>query len=188
MGTSFIGKHIKLIEFFVVDVLEYYNWFAPMPKAVAAVSFVCDALPSACLFVKNKILHLNMTVDNLERFDVFISNEPSGQSYRTFIYYIQQSVSGRTALYDYGKIKNKQLYGSTEAPLVPFENYTLPTALMSGALDHMAPPADVSWIADQLGDNIVFKKQYNNDHFTFALGKDMTFFSVDAVDLLKEYN
>ena len=59
---------------------------------------------------------------------------------------------------------------------------------MSGALDHMAPPADVSWIADQLGDNIVFNKQYNNDHFTFALGKDMTFFSVDAVDLLKEYN
>ena len=148
LGKSFIGDHIKLIEFFVVDVLEYYNWFAPMPKAVALVSFVCDVVPSACVFVKSKILHLNMTVDNLERFDVFISNEPSGQSYRTFMYYTQWSNSGRTALYDYGKIKNMQVYGSAEAPLVPYENYTLPTALMSGSLDHMASPADVSWVAN----------------------------------------
>lgn len=77
-GPSFIQKHLGLIKFVVVDILHYYNWFAPMPKAVALVDFVCDLSPSACLFVKNKLLHLNLNVDNGERFDVFLSNEPSG--------------------------------------------------------------------------------------------------------------
>ena len=78
-------NHLKLVEFVVVDVLKYYNWFAPMPQAVELVDLVCDTLPSVCMWVKSKLIHSD--VDNLERFDVFLSNEPSGQSYRTFIYY-----------------------------------------------------------------------------------------------------
>ena len=31
MGKTWLTDRIKLIEFVVVDVLKYYNWFAPMP-------------------------------------------------------------------------------------------------------------------------------------------------------------
>ena len=44
--------------------------------------------------------------------------------------------TGRCALYDYGKLKNQVVYGAAEPPLVPFENYSIPTALFSGDLDH----------------------------------------------------
>ena len=98
------------------------------------------------------------------------------------------SATNRTALYDYGKVKNMKVYGTALPPLVPFEDYNIPTALLSGSLDHMATPTDVAWISEQLGDKVVFQKQYLMDHFTFALGKDMSFFSVDAVNLLNEYN
>lgn len=83
---GWIANHIKLIEFVVVDILQYYNWFAPMPRAVAIVDTVCGILPSVCLAVKGKLHLLNHDVDNMERFGVFLSNEPSGQSYRTFVY------------------------------------------------------------------------------------------------------
>ena len=94
----------------------------------------------------------------------------------------------RVALYDYGKIKNLKLYGTAEPPLVPLEQYDIPTAFFSGDIDHQSVPADVAWLAEQLGDNIVFNQQYHMDHFSFMLAKDMTFFSEDAVNLLKQYN
>ena len=57
-----------------------------MPVAVHLVDTVCDILPSVCVWLKKKIV--NSPTDNFERFDVFLSNEPSGAGYRTWIYYM----------------------------------------------------------------------------------------------------
>ena len=96
-------------------------------------------------------------------------------------------VSNRYALYDYGR-KNKEIYGQDEAPLVPIENYKIPTALFSGDLDTLAVPIDVEWTKQQLGDNVVFSKQYHLNHAAFCIANDMSFFSVDAINLLAQYN
>ena len=90
---------------------------------------------------------------------------------------------GRYSLYDYGKRKNKQIYGTDEAPLVPIENLNIPVGLFSGDLDHLADAVDVAFISNKLGDNVVFQKQYHLDHFSFAIAKDMSFFD-DAIKLL----
>ena len=55
-------------------------------------------------------------------------------------------VSKKMALYDWGKKKNKEIYGQDEPPLVPIEDYNVPTAMMSGDLDGLAVPTDVEWI------------------------------------------
>jgi len=41
-------------------------------------------------------------------------------------------------------------------PLVPIENYKVPTALFSGDMDGLATPEDVAWLSEQLGDKVVF--------------------------------
>ena len=41
---------------------------------------------------------------------------------------------------------NMKIYGSKLAPLVPVENYKVPTVLMSGDKDPLADPIDVNWI------------------------------------------
>ena len=102
-----------------------------------------------------KLLHHD-GVDNFERFTVFMSNEPSGQSYRTFVYYAQMMNDGRYSLYDYGKRKNKQIYGTEQAPLVPIEDLDIPVGLFSGDLDRLADPEDVAFISQKLGDKVVF--------------------------------
>ena len=109
MGKSFLTEHLRILQLLVVDILQYYNWFAPMPAAVELVVTACDIVPGVCNWLKQRFIH--STTDSFERFDVFLSNEPSGAGYRTWIYYMQQRHSGRVQLYDYGKIKNIKKYG-----------------------------------------------------------------------------
>ena len=81
-----------------------------------------------------------------------------------------------------------EVYGQKEPKPVPIENYKIPTAIMSGDVDSLAQPADVAWMIETLGDNVIFEKQYHANHGSFCLALDMTFFSVDALNLLQKYN
>ena len=125
---------------------------------------------------------------NMDRLDTAASIVPSGQSYRTFVYYAQMMNDDRFSLYDYGESMNMKIYGSKLAPLVPIEDYKVPTVLMSGDKDPLADPIDVNWITQQLGSNVVFAKEYHLNHTGFVMANDMTFFSKDAVEQLHKFN
>ena len=125
---------------------------------------------------------------NTSRFHAALTWLPAGSGWRTWVYYYQMIASKRYSLYDYGARRNRKIYGQDEAPLVPIENYEIPTAMMSGDIDSLAVPKDVEWITETLGDNVIFSKQYHLNHGAFAIANDMSFFSVDAVDLLHQYN
>ena len=58
---------------------------------------------------------------------------------------------------------------------------------MGGTSDELADPTDVDWLAKELKEHVIFYKQYNMGHMTFAIGKDMSFFNVDALNILKQY-
>ena len=119
-----------------------------MPRAVELVAVLCNIIPDVCMLA-DSYLQLDGSVDNWQkRFDVFISNEPSGQSYRTFLYYSQIADSARYELYDYGLEKNLEVYNRPNPPLIPIEDYNVPTALLSGDLDELADQADVAWISE----------------------------------------
>ena len=113
MPTTPLTYHSNMLEFIMVDMFHYYNWFAPMPKVVAFVDVICDKWTFICNNIRDMLDIFWRDINNGERFDMFLSNEPSGQSYRTFIYHMQVKAANRTQLYDYGKIKNVQVYGST---------------------------------------------------------------------------
>ena len=88
-------------------------------------------------------------IDNIERFEMAAADLPAGQSYRAQVYYAQ-SVNGsyRFNLYDYGPIKNRQIYGQKEPPVVPLDAFDIPTAFQSGSRDAFASPEDVSWLSE----------------------------------------
>ena len=124
---------------------------------------------------------IDETVDNVERFEMAVPSTPSGQTYRAMVYYSQAIVTGNFTLYDYGPETNLEIYGTETPPPVPLEDYKVPTVLLSGDLDQLATPEDVAWLSEQLGDNVVFEKQYHLNHVAFADALDMSFFSEDAV-------
>lgn len=114
-----------------------------MPDALMAEELACSIphLKEVCKHVYG--LFHNEGVDDPQAGQSFLSHEPSGQSWKTFAYYAQMINTGKCALYDYGKIRNNKIYGTEEPPLVPFENYSVPSALFSGSLDALANPTDV---------------------------------------------
>lgn len=145
----FAASKIKEIQFLMLHVLKCFNWWGPMPVAVEALDTFCHFFGGVCKSVAG-ILHHD-GVDNPERFATFMSNLPSGASYRTFVYYAQQINSGKMQLYDYGRVGNKKKYGTNEPPMVALkENYGVPTALLSGDMDHLADPVDVANTAADL--------------------------------------
>jgi lysosomal acid lipase/cholesteryl ester hydrolase len=101
---------------------------------------------------------------------------------------LAQSVDNETwKRYDYGLRENLAIYGTHEPPLVPIENLLLPVAVFSGSYDKLADPTDVATLVQQLGSNVVFNKQYPLGHLSFALAKDMSWFSGDVVSVIDQY-
>lgn len=113
---------------------------------------------------------------------------PSGASFRTFLYYGQTIAAGEFRLWDYGAAANKKIYGQITAPNVPLHDISVPVALFSGSIDVCSTPADVAWLSAQLGDKVVFQQEYFLDHWSFSDALDMSWFSSDVVNLIKEYN
>lgn len=52
----------------------------------------------------------------------------------------------------------------------------------------MADPQDVAWTAEQLKDTLIFNHQYYMGHMSFAIAKDMSYFTVDLMAILNHYN
>ena len=140
------AKYIREIELGLMEA-KIYNLFEPMTAGMVAIEFVCD-MPWVKELCKHffKFMH-HEGVDSPQAAETFMSNEPSGAGYRTFVYYAQMINSGKCALYDYGTRENKKIYGTAEPPLVPLEKYAVPSALFSGSLDALGNPVDVAWLS-----------------------------------------
>lgn len=60
--------------------------------------------------------------------------------------------------------------------------------MFSGSIDVLADPADVKWTHEQLKHTTVFFNEYYLDHQSFAIAKNMSWFTVDAMAIINHYN
>ena len=80
-------------------------------------------------------------------------------------------------------------YNQKTPPDFDLSLLTMPLAIFSGDTDGLATVKDVAWTVQQLQNStVVFNKQYQAGHLTFAIGKDMSFLTDDAVPLTNKYN
>lgn len=149
-----------------------------------ATLLLCKELFGICDDLLAYFADANPEVDNLDRFNVFLSNFPAGSGYQNLVYYAQRIEHEASKRYNYGERKNLAKYGSYEPPLVPIQDLDIPVAVFSGSLDKLADPTDVATLVQQLGSNVVFNHEYPLGHLSFALAKDMSWFSGDAVNVM----
>ena len=64
----------------------------------------------------------------------------------------------------------------------------MPIAIFNGTLDSVVLEADVNHLIDVLGDNVVYHKVIEGDHWTFSMAQDMSWFKEDLVNVLQTYN
>ena len=90
--------------------------------------------------------------------------------------------------YDYGAVNNMDKYGQAKPPTVPIGSLNIPTGLFVGTEDKLATVADNKWLETQLNEDVlIWNKTYDLDHLSFAMAKDMSFFTEDAMALVKKY-
>ena len=130
----------------LVDQMGLYSWFPQVSEASVAMDTFCALAKGLCENIMDMLI--DESVDNVPRFEMMVPHTPAGQSYRAMVYYAQAINTGKFTLYDYGREKNLEVYGTEEAPLVPLENYDIPTVLLSGDIDGLAVPEDVAWLSE----------------------------------------
>eukprot|EP00347_Sterkiella_histriomuscorum_P016715 403352128 len=187
-----MAEDVDQIAHFLIDDFGMYDMFAPSWLSDDVTIALCETELGSkiCNGFFELFTDLDTSVDNLSRVKSFLTHLPSGAGYRNFIHYAQIIRSNRFQRFDWGAAKNQQVYNSTIPPLYPLENLkTIPIALLGGTLDEMGSPTDVKWTYDTLkpNGNVVFYGQYKLGHMSFIFAKDMTFFSVDTVNLLNKY-
>ena len=117
------------------------------------------------------------------------SNFPSGSTYRASLFYGQcVSNGGNFRKWDYGEHANMAIYGQVTPPDFPVDDIDMPIAIFNGSIDPIVLETDVDYLIERLGDNVVYHKVIEGDHWTFSMAQDMSWFSEDVVKVLRTYN
>ena len=109
--VRFLAHNIGLVQFWLIDILHMYNLLPPLDHIMHLAEAICDKpiAKGVCKDILSFMQHDE--VDDPVAGATFLSHEPSGAGYRTFVYYAQMINSARFELYDYGRRKNKDIYG-----------------------------------------------------------------------------
>jgi pimeloyl-ACP methyl ester carboxylesterase len=150
---------------------------------------ICRLDPSICGYTGNFFYGRDSYL-NASMLDFYTIYEPFPTSSKNIIHWAQGVRSSTFRKYDYGTAGNLQHYGQTTPPVYAFSNYpkNLPTVLVSGGIDGLADPSDVSKILAQVpsGSDIVVINREDYGHLDPLLGWDA--YQLTYPDLLKLIN
>ena len=170
---------------YLVKVTGTYNILDADWSETYVSQLFCDSLGlSICEGIIGMVADSNPEVDDFDRFDIFLKDYPAGQGYQCLIAYAQNILDEGWRLYDYGRTKNMEKYGAFAPPEVPLNNYSLPTALIAGEYDRLADLLDIAWLKTRIDDHVIFYGEFPLGHLSYALAKDMTWFSDTVMGLI----
>lgn len=142
--TNLIEK--AATDLFVLDIIPY-NWY--LSKTVVTFCKLLDGKLCDIIFAISEGYPAK-DVDNLDRYDVYLSYIPSDSGAFNYAHYADQyrSSDGKphfTRL-DHGEKINMQKYNQTTPPDYELGNIKIPLALFNGKYDDLADPEDVKWL------------------------------------------
>ena len=71
-------------------------------------------------------------------------------------------------------------------PEIPIQNIKrVPIAMFVGKKDELATDTANQWARDTMKDVVKFYKEYELGHLSFVVGKDMSYFTTDVLNLLR---
>jgi hypothetical protein len=129
--------------------LEIYSILGD-PMSSDATKIACGIFPQFCQFAEGYLITKDPTLDNAERFQVYMGHFPSAASIQSLIHYAQMIKRDDIRLYDWGSNeKNMEKYGQDTPPLVDLTAITdVPVAMFVGLEDDLGDPSDAQWARD----------------------------------------
>ncbi|ODM93618.1 Lipase 3 [Orchesella cincta] len=140
---------------------------------------LCDLTATKCGICDNLIFLLfgyNAPQMNNTELPNILAKYPNNIGVKWIAHYAQNIVTCRFQKYDYGPVKNMELYKSAKSPEYNLQNITAPTYFFYGEQDNLGPPNDVQITAKNMrpgvlkGNYKVRNKFFN--HVDFVTAKD----------------
>lgn len=189
--TSELFVNLSQVEKELQDILYAFHIYSVLGDSVtsAAMKVTCGLVPEFCQFAEGFLITSDPSLDNEERFQVYMAHFPTGASIQSLIHYAQIIKSKEFQLYDWGsKSKNEEKYGQDTPPKVDLGNIDLPTAMFVGTADDLGDKLDCEWARDQIPeDALIHYEEIAAGHSTFMIGNDMSYFQ-NVLALLEQYN
>ncbi|CDW84870.1 ab-hydrolase associated lipase region family protein [Stylonychia lemnae] len=149
---------------------------------------VCMKFPWICLIPNYLLTDSSLEINdyNAVRRE---SAKPHGETgIRTLLHPAQLSQVDKWQCYDFGLERNRLQYGQDHPPEIPIHTIKdIPIAIYHGIYDRLTHIKDVDWLREQLNHTIAFYGEYELGHTTFKTAKNMSYFEVDVVNVLKAY-
>ena len=185
-------KPMRLLLLALMDTIKLWNLLPYDYVNQEHVIFLCDLVNGKlCNMVMSVFADADPSIDYTERYDMYMSNLPSGASFRNFYHYAQNIDQKEQVFHrlDYESARgNLEVYGRSTPPDYDMSLIDFPIAILAGEKDLLADPKDVEWTYEQLKHTTVFYYMYYLGHMSFAIAKDMSWFTVDTMALLNHYN
>lgn len=113
----------------------------------------CRIFPSLCLFGEGFLITQDPSIDDPERFNVYMGHFPAASSVQSLVHFGQLMHSKQVQLYDWGTAaENYKHYDSRSPPLVDYTNIKgdVPIAMFVGTADNFGNKVDARWARDTI--------------------------------------
>eukprot|EP01097_Dermamoeba_algensis_P002507 TRINITY_DN1996_c0_g1_i2.p1 TRINITY_DN1996_c0_g1~~TRINITY_DN1996_c0_g1_i2.p1 ORF type:complete len:266 (-),score=58.06 TRINITY_DN1996_c0_g1_i2:446-1243(-) len=131
---------------------------------------VCAISPAICHNVLCLLCGCNSTTSvPMGRVSFLLKQFPAGTSVQNMLHYTQTVKTGKFMKFDYGPIKNKQLYGNSTPPVYNIGAIKTPMIFYYGTEDMLADEEDVEYLISQVLPPLQsFKLSYGHGDFVWA--------------------
>jgi len=155
-----------------------FKWFhvhqflPPLKWSRKFITTMCRWIPIMCRFGISIIGGRNNKFLDKKRLPVYVAHTPAGTSVKAFYHSLQLINSKRFQKYDYGSAENMKHYKAKIAPEYDIKQMKIPTVVVSGTNDNMAPPRDMAWTLKTLPFVIKHFRIEDYSHMDFVWGKN----------------
>ena len=160
------------------------------PVSSEATKLFCTngPLQDFCDYMAEAFISGDPKADDHDRLTVKNAHGPYGTPTRSLLHYAQNIREDRFQIWadDYSHWFN--IHEKHQTDLIPIENIDVPVAMFVGQADKLADVTDAQWIREQLGDHVVHYQEIVGGHISFLIGKDMSYFTNDVINLLSKYH
>ena len=183
--------HERLYKALTSSFTGLYEIGEPTRFSNYAVGVICGNLRLPCENALSMIASNEKDLSDEDRFAVFMGHYPAGGSTQVIFHYLQQMERGEATVgFDYyDEVENKSRYGGQASPpILSMERLgelELPISLFVGENDILSTPTDDRVIRDLIQPSAMHHyEEIEADHLSLLLGKDMTFWTERAMDIL----